>query len=243
MRQVLVACLVLALGACGSAPTRESESRKPANINAELGLSYMQNGNYDLALIKLKKALDENPDLPQAHHYLAEIYRRTGNDEGAMEAYRDAVRLAPKDPLIHGNYAIYSCDRGDYDVAERAFEETIELYRDRRRFDVHEQAAACAIKANNDALAERHLRAALEGNPKSVFALFQMAHLTYRQTHYMQARAFMQRLEAIHQGTVETLELGRDIEQALGDADGVEAYRRKLTALGEKADQKGSNRP
>ncbi|MBI1196148.1 MAG: type IV pilus biogenesis/stability protein PilW [Gammaproteobacteria bacterium] len=241
MRAVLISCLALILGACGSNPSREGDSRKPANINAELGLSYMQNGNYDLALVKLKKALEENPDLPQAHHYLAELYRRTGNDEGALEAYHDAIRLAPKDPVVHGNYAIYRCDRGDYEIAEEAFEETIDLYRDRRRFGVHEQAAACAIKAKNDALAERHLRSALEGNPKSAFALFQMARLMYRETHYLQARAFMQRLDATHQGSVETLELGRDIEQALGDAEGVESYRRKLTALGAKADQKGSN--
>ena len=240
MRSIVIVCLSSILVACGASPTREGESHKPASINAELGLSYMQKGDYDLAMIKLKKALDENPDLPAAYHYLAELYRRTGNDEGAMDAYHDALRLAPKDPLVHGNYAIYRCDRGDYDAAEKAFEETIRLYPDRRRFGVHEQAAACAIKAHNDPLAERHLRTALEGNPKSAFALFHMAQLMYRDKHYLKARAFMQRVEAIHQGSLETLKLGRDIEQALGNAEGVTEYSDKISALGAKADQKGS---
>lgn len=240
MRRALIACLSLVLAACGGTPVREGDTHNPATINAELGLSYMQKGDYDLALVKLKKALKEDPDLPQAHHYLAELYRRTGNDEGAMEAYHDALRLAPRDPLVHGNYAIYRCDRGDYEAAERAFEDTIRLYRDRRRFGVHEQAAACAIKAHNNELAETHLRAALKGNPKSAFALYQMARLMYQGTHYLQARGFMQRLDALHEGSVETLELGRDIEKALGDAKGVAAYNRRLSTLESKTDQKGS---
>jgi len=246
MKAVLLICLSLVMVACSTTNTsavREGQSRNPANINAELGLSYMQSGNHDLALVKLQKALAEDPNLASAHHYLAELYRRTGNDEGAMEAYREALRLAPKDPNVHGNYAIYRCDRGDFDIAEKAFEETIALYRDRRRFGVHEQAAACAIKGHNNAVAERHLQAALKGNPKSGFALYQMARLMYQSKHYLRARGFMQRLDAIHEGSVETLELGRDIEQALGDADGVAAYRRKLSALGATVYKKESGKP
>jgi len=243
MKRLLMGCLALSLVACGTNPSRDDEGRNPAHINAELGLSYMQSGNYDLAMIKLKKALAEEPYLPEAHHYLAELYRRTGNEEGAMESYRQALRFAPKDPQVRGNYALYRCELGDYALAEEAFEETIELYRDRRRFGVHEQAAACALKAQNNALAERHLRAALSGSPKSAFALFHMASLMYEDGEFLKARAFMQRLDLVHQGSVESLELGRDIEQALHNPEGAEAYRKRIATAKRKSDDKGSDRP
>jgi len=187
--------------------------------------------------------LAEEPRLAEAHHYLAELYRRTGNEDGAMEEYRNALQFAPDDPQVHGNYAIYRCDLGDFELAEKAFEETIELYRDRRRFGVHEQAAACALKAQNNALAERHLRAALSGNPKSAFALFHMASLMYQGKHYLQARAFMQRLDLVNQGSVESLQLGGKIEQALDNPEGAEAYRKRAAAATSKSDDKGSDRP
>jgi len=53
----------------------------------------------------------------------------------------------------------------------------------------------------------------------------------------------MQRLDLVHQGSVESLELGRDIEQALHNPEGAEAYRKRIVAAKRKSDDKGSDRP
>ena len=71
---VLVLVLVLVLSGCASKQAQQS-AESPAQINARLGLNYMQQGNYEIAMEKLKRALEQDPNLADAHHYIAEPTR------------------------------------------------------------------------------------------------------------------------------------------------------------------------
>ncbi len=222
--------LLVALAGCATGPVAPGQ-RSPAEINAELGLNYLQKGEYETALAKLKKSLAEDPRRAETHHYLAELYRRTGDPRNAERSYRTATRLAPRDARIWRNYAVFLCKRRKYDDAQRAFDQAFMNYHGLQRSAIPEQAGLCALQAKDWALAERRFRAALDEDPRAANALYQLARLMQRKGDYLHARAFLERLMEVHEQDRTVLELAIEIETALGDHAAVADYRRRLEAM------------
>ena len=80
-RFVLVMAVVLISG-CASQqnqdPDRISNKRLAAESNTSLGLEYMNRGQYEVALGKLKKAVREDPTYAPAQTVIAVLYERIG---------------------------------------------------------------------------------------------------------------------------------------------------------------------
>jgi type IV pilus assembly protein PilF len=55
-----------------------------------------------------------------------------------------------------------------------------------------------------------------------------MAEVSYRKESFLQARAFLQRYEAVGPASEESLALGYRIESRLGDEKAAERYQREL---------------
>lgn len=218
--------LALMLAACASKPPQGGESS--AQINARLGLSYMQQGNYDVALEKLKRALEQDSDLADAHHYIAELYKNLRNTELAEQHYRRALRLTPGDAALQNNYAVFLCDNGRYGEAEERFVRAARTPGYQRPDEAYQNAAMCLLRIPDRDKAKRHLRQALEINPVLASALYQMTVLSFDTGEPLQARAFLQRYEAIARHTPQSLWLGVRIERALDNAAAAADYARQL---------------
>ena len=104
---VLVAAAVIAGCAANGSQRRGPDGRNPAEVNVELGVRYMQAGMKAVALEKLKKALDQDPELPSAHNAIAVLYQNLGEDGLAEEHFRRALRLDPKYSQAHNNFGIF----------------------------------------------------------------------------------------------------------------------------------------
>jgi type IV pilus assembly protein PilF len=66
---LFIVVIALLLSACVSDPKMDIEDRNDASdYNAQLGLAYINQGRYDLAMNKLKKAVEQNPDNAVAQH-------------------------------------------------------------------------------------------------------------------------------------------------------------------------------
>lgn len=221
--------LLLTLAACGSEPKLFDQGEdSPAQINAKLGLNYMQQGSYDVALEKLQRALKQDPDLPTAHHYIAELYRTLGNPELAEQHYRRALRLSPDDPAVHNNFGVFLCDRGRFDEAEERFLQAAGVPSYQRPDEAYQNAALCALREPDLDQAEKYFRRALEINPVRPNSLYQMARLSYETGEYLQARAFVQRYTAVAPHTPQSLSLALRIERRLGNEAAAERYARQL---------------
>ncbi len=224
---VLVVLLVLA--ACTSHRVRDGEEQpSPAQINAELGVRYMQQGKLDVALAKLKRALEQDPDLPAAHHYIAMLYNRLGSPELAEKHFRKALALAPKDPALLNNYGVFLCEQGHYDQAIERFLETLKVVEYRRPDEAYENAGLCALRIPDRARAERYFRHALEANPLRATTLYQMMKLSYEEGRYMHARAFLKRYERVASHTARSLWLALQLERELGNAPAAATYAQLL---------------
>lgn len=224
---VLFLLLAFTLAACTSQP-RHGDAESPAEINARLGLSYMQQGSYDVALEKLQRALEQDRNLPVAHHYIAALYNTIRNYELADEHYRRAARLSPNDASILNNYGVFLCEQERFREAEDRFVRAAGIAGNRNPDEAWQNAAFCMLRIPDPDKALNYFREALDVNPLLPSPLYQMSRLNLEAGNAMAARGFLQRYEAISRHTSESLWLGVRIERELDNRAAANDYARQL---------------
>lgn len=229
---VLTGLSLLILQGCSSQPDREGiDYTKAAEVNATLGLRYMQQGNYELALKKLQKAIGFDPRYAPAHHYLGELYRRLEKYDEADEEYRDAIYYSDEpDYSLFNNYGIFLCSRKRYDEGEKQLLRVLENPVYPRKELVYENLGMCVEQKPNQERAEEYLRNALRINPRLPNSLLAMARLSFAKGEYLSTRAYLQRYLESARHTPETLWLGIRTERLLGDRNAVASYGLLLKA-------------
>lgn len=226
----LFTVLIASLGACSSSgntrPAQDKDSA--ANYNARLGAEYTRKGRLNLANEKLQKALEQDPNSAEAHHYYAILQQRLGQDNQADVHFRRAMQLSPKDPQLLNNYGSHLCKVGRYQEASKQFLAAINdpLYTTPEF--AYTNAGICIRGSGDTNQAEIYFRKALELKPTFGSALYQMAKLKYQQGDYARAKAFLQRYHQQNREEAETLSLCAKINTKLGDQNGAEECRNKL---------------
>ncbi len=198
-----------------STPPRNPQA---ATINVKLGLTYLQQGNVNLAKAKLNRALEEGPESSMVNWANALLEERLGNLEGADAFYAKAIRLDPKDSEARNNYGAFLCRRGKVEAALAEFDAAVRnpLYETAEY--AYFNAGMCAVQHGLPAQAEDYFKKALERNRNYASALYQMALLTYKQERFLPSRAYRQRLEqALETEDPKALWLCVMTERALGD--------------------------
>ena len=228
LRGFLMSAL-FALAACQSTalppPLNTAEERvKLAEINTQLALAYMRDGDNELALKKLQKAVEVDPKAFGAYNALGLLYSRLGEVKEAERAYSDALRIEPRNASALNNYGQFLCQQKRYKEGLRKFDEAIKNPLNRAPETAHTNAGTCAAQAGDMALAEQHFRSAIEINPQLPQALLAMADLSYNAANYLQARAYYQRYVATSTQSARTLWLGIRIERKLDDRNAVSSY-------------------
>lgn len=224
-----VLLLAISLSACNQSNVRsDTSSKRAAKDNVELATLYMREGNKATALEVLLKALEQDPDLPEAHNTIAVLYENLGEDDKADSHYRRALSLNPKESQAHNNYGSFLCKAKRWDDAEEHYlkaasnplYETPELS--------YTNAGTCAYTSGNKVKAEEYWRMALKRNPRYPSALLQMARLGVTQENYLSARAYLQRLHDVVRPNAESLWLGIQTERVLGDKNAEASYSMRL---------------
>ena len=246
--RVVLAALSLAIAACSheqtmpdpqqpstsqlSTPPAAKKPRTPqesAAIWVQLGQHYLELGKYEIAKEDLQKALKFDPKSVDAHTVLATLYDRVGDRTSAEEHYRLAAEYAPTAGAANNNYGLYLCKLGKFDLAQKRFDvakadgfyTSLDI--------VYLNSGTCLLlgKGSKEA-AEADFRRALELNPKSGQALYQLASVLYDKTEYFKARAFIQRFDALGEPSPDALLLARNIEVKLGNAVAARDYAQRL---------------
>ena len=227
--RLIMLSLLLVLAACASSPDKsDAELRRAAETNTALGRQYMERGEYEIALEKLKRAVAYDKTYAPAHTMLGILYETIGQTREAGEEYRKAVQYDPQDGSVNNNYGAYLCGIGEQREAERYFRAAVEdPFYDTPAVALS-NAGSCALALGDLDKAESFLRQSLEYDDKLGAALLPMAEVSYRQGSYLRARAFLQRFEAVGPTTRESLMLGYRIESQLGDQKSAERYRLEL---------------
>ncbi|PIV32203.1 MAG: type IV pilus biogenesis/stability protein PilW [Lysobacterales bacterium CG02_land_8_20_14_3_00_62_12] len=199
-----------------------------ADLNVSLGQAYMARGQLDLAMEKLQKALAFYPKSSDANTVIAVLYEQIGNAPKALEHYTRAQKLAPESGNANNNLGRYLCSHGDYPAADKLFAQALldPFYKNPETALVNR--GSCAFKSGDHALAASSLRAALQHTPNDPTALLQMAQLSFTDNDLLRARAFLERYLAASPAAADTLMLGYQIEQKVGDRLAMQTYRQRI---------------
>jgi len=182
----------LVVSGCASKPERIGVDPKKVSVaNTELGVAYLTKGKYKVAMSKLKKALAFDDDNADAHHYIAELYRRLEENKLAEEHFNKALDLTEEDSSIKNNYGIFLCGTGSYEKGLKLLNEVLEdpLYADKGR--AYENMGLCAEKQGNILNAELYYGTALKFNKRLPSALLGLAQIEFDKNKIKEATVYL----------------------------------------------------
>jgi type IV pilus assembly protein PilF len=229
--------LVLLFGfltGCATTPSSPSGSTdlrsfdEAAVINLQLGMEYMQNGNFDLAEDKLLKAIYLDKNIPQAHNALGVLYAETGRYGAALEEYRTAVGLDSRFSLARMNYGELLCQQGEVAKGEEQYERVIKDYGGTGPAGVYDGLGLCRLEANDPVAAEGLFNKALDLDPRAVRSLLGLSEARLGQGDPVQAKTYLERYHASAPESAHSLLVGYRVEEALGNPALAEGYELRL---------------
>ncbi len=219
----------LLLSACNTGSKKTfSNAQNAAVANTQLGSAYMNQGNLALAKDKLDRALAQDPSNPEVHSVRGMLFDKMGMPKDADAEFRTALRLAPKDPNVINNYAVFLCQRGRTDEGVKLFEEaaTNALYSTPEA--AYTNAGVCLRSAKRDDQARVQFVKALQIKPSFVDAVVQLAELDMQHNNLTQARALIDAYLTNFGDNPDLLLLGVRVARAQKDQVGAQRYARKL---------------
>jgi len=227
-RALACALLPLLLAGCVSNSKSTGKQKDAAAYNVQLGVAYMNQGDLARAKEKLDRAVSQDPENAEAHSARAMLYARMGDAGKADGEYRTALRLAPNDPNLVNNYAVYLCQSGRTDEGVKRFLEAAHNALYKTPEAAYTNAGVCLRAAKRDEDARANFVRALQVAPAFAEAEFQLADLQFQHGELTQARAGIDNFIGNFNATPDLLLLGVRVARAQGDRVAAQRYARKL---------------
>jgi type IV pilus assembly protein PilF len=227
---MLSACLLAGcVSSDGSkALKREDPTAAAAKTNIQLGVAYLQQGNYPLAREKLERSLKQNPKDPDVHTSLGLLYDRVGETKLADQHFREALRLAPTNPDISNNYAIYLCKNGRVDDGVTRFAAVAANKYYRTPEVALTNAGVCLRDAKRLPEAQQKFAAAINVRPNYSEATVQLASLHVERGQLAEARKVVDTYLGAFRPNADVLFAAVTVARAAKDKMSEEKFSRTL---------------
>ncbi|MCK4821011.1 tetratricopeptide repeat protein, partial [bacterium] len=141
------------------ASTRLNKRPDNPQLLNNLGVSYLNNGQYDSAISCFKKAFEYNTSFIPALGNLAKAYFSKGELDEALSTYRSIEKIEPQNVSVLNNIAIVLFGKGDYQEAEQYLKHVMCV--DKDNITALNNIATIRLRENNLEEAIHYLRGAL----------------------------------------------------------------------------------
>ncbi|WP_223633845.1 social motility TPR repeat lipoprotein Tgl [Corallococcus sp. EGB] len=168
MSRITSSCfLAFALASAGCAHVPTEKERRSSEIHYDLGVQAQQHGAVQDALAEYQKALEQNPDNPEAHNAVGLLlhlsFRRL--DEAASH-YEKALKLRPTFSDARTNLGNLRLDQERYDDAIKLYEESLNDMQYRYGFSAQGNLGWALYKKGDTVNAVQNIKAAVTTNPE-----------------------------------------------------------------------------
>jgi len=224
------ACLLLGcVSSDGSkALKRENPTTSAAKTNIQLGVAYLKQGNYPLAKEKLERSLQQNPKDPDVHTSLGLLYDRVDEPKLADKHFKEALRLAPANPEVSNNYAVYLCKRGRVEEGVQLFSEVAANKYYRTPEVALTNAGVCLRDARQLDEAKKKFASAIKARPNYGEATVQLATLHLELKEIAEARKAVDTYLGAFRPDPDVLLAAVNVARAANDKMSEEKYSRTL---------------
>lgn len=226
MIRMAIVLLALSVTACSWFSNNAVE--KPTDIYLQLGVRYMDLNKLELAKENLQKALEKEPNNARAHSALAVLFEKINHFDEARQHYESALSLASDDIGIQNNYGKFLCDRRQFERGLALLTTATSNLLNDRQWMALTNAARCHLGMGQRPKAVTLLKQALDMNGQYSAALLEMQKISYQVGEYKEAEDYLQRYLGEARHTPETLWVGIQTEQALGNLSLANEYRNLL---------------
>jgi type IV pilus assembly protein PilF len=198
-------------------PPVVADDRERAKVHTDLGIAYLRDGKYEIALNEARIALDTFNNYAPAHNLKGLLHMALGQNDQAEAAFRQAVSLAPNNPEISNNFGWFLCQTGKVKESFTYFNQVIRnpLYKTPAK--VLHNMGVCALMDKDDVSGESYLFRALKLDPNNLRAYYLLADIEYRRGHFQDARDWLKKLHGKMEPTAETIWLNLRIDRKSGD--------------------------
>ena len=225
---------VLAFGLFGAGCANQQQQEKDtentksrARAHTDLGAVYFQQRQLEIALEEFNAAVKIDPSFASAYNGLGLVNAELGKDDVADANFRKSIQLEPLNSEAHNNYGSFLCARNRVDESITEFLAALKNPLYATPAMAYTNAAICSIRKKNMAGAETYLQQALQIEPLSQVAAYQLASLQFKRNDAVAARKTLQNAVLSRPGP-EVLWLGIQVERVLGGKDAEASYALQL---------------
>lgn len=205
--------------------------QKAAKARLTLGLSYLENGEFQLAKSNLDKALGHSPKDEEVLRGMAWYYQQVNEMKLAEEYYQRALKINDKNPSLLNQYGAFLCGQKKYSKSLEMFTASAQIRTNEDISGTYENAAKCNQLAGNLEDAEQNYRRALNHNPEQVGSLLGMAEIEFGKDRFNRTKSYLARYERVSRHTPRSLWLGAQNAAKMGDLDALASYGLKLEQM------------
>lgn len=234
IKMLVIGLAASVLGACvstsqtnNSGNYNETALMERARAHSDLAAAYFQQNKYEIALNEFTEAIKIDPTYSPAYNGLGLVYAALGEDAKADAHFLKAIQVQPNSSEAHNNYGSFLCARKRYDESIPHFLAAVKnpLYTTPNL--AYANAGICSARKNDTKNAEIYLNKALQIQPLTYSAAYQLAEIQFKRGEVKAAKSSLQNV-LIASPTPESLWLAIKIERVLGGRDNEASYALQL---------------
>jgi type IV pilus assembly protein PilF len=203
---ILICCTLVGCGAnkqeeqSQTLGTKKVDYKLASNLNVELGLGYLAQGQVSRAKQKLMHALELQATNPKVHSALGYFWETVGDNVEAEKSYKQAIQLSRTGDILN-DYGTFLCKQKRYQEADAMYLQAISDKKYQGTAEAYENAGICAWHGGQIEKAIQYLETATVRDPHRYDALLGLADISLKKEKYILAKDYLQRFNAATNST------------------------------------------
>ena len=234
LKFALVNLMLIFVAGCAATPQTnavdvygESDQTARARAHSDLGAAYLQQNKLEIALTEFTLATQIEANYSPAYNGLGLVYAALGEDAKADTNFKKSIQIQPKSSESHNNYGSFLCGKKRYAESIPHFLEAVKNPLYPTPHLAYANAGICSARNNDEKNAEIYLIKALQIEPLTHSATYQLAEIQFKRGEIALAKSTIQNTLLI-KPSAEALWLGYKIERKLGGKDAQASYGLQL---------------